>query len=71
MQDSIENKCEGDPSTDTFCYEFWERVAIDMEDNHLTIADEKAAEFTSKRITRATLCEKCKKLKKEQIWTTK
>lgn len=67
MKDSIENNCEGNPSSGVCCYEFWERVAIDMGENHLTLAEEQTAEFTAKRMARETLCSKCKKQKEKEI----
>ena len=66
MNDLPDNQCEGHPYKETFCYEFWERVAIDTGDEHLTLAEEKAAEFDAIISTRKKLCAQCKKQKEKE-----
>lgn len=57
--DNSEPQCCGTPQSSNFCYEFWERVAIDKDEKHLTLADELAAEEQAKRQTYALICSKC------------
>lgn len=57
------SKCdkEGNPKTDKFCYEFWERVAIDMGESYETDTQKRDAELNAIIRTRRDFCSKCER----------